>query len=270
MAGDWIKIELTTPDKPEVVQMAAALRIDQDAVVGKLIRIWAWADQNSVDGANMAVTGAFVDRLTSRRGFAMALRNVGWLTGTDGSLTFCNFDRHNGSTAKARVVDNRKKKNQRERDACTPRCPDVSGTNDGTNTGTREEREKREEGEKSFMPIAPAPAAALGEGVDIPFPAEKAKKPRERNVLLDALARATGSDPLQVPASAWGGIAKALAEIRAVCPGLTPDEIARRAGNYRTHMRDALLTPSALCKNWALCDQPSENQQPVKGRALFA
>ena len=250
--------------------MAAALRIDQDAVVGKLIRIWAWADQNSVDGANMAVTGAFVDRLTSRRGFAMALRNVGWLTGTDGSLTFCNFDRHNGSTAKARVVDNRKKKNQRERDACTPRCPDVSGTNDGTNTGTREEREKREEGEKSFMPIAPAPAAALGEGVDIPFPAEKAKKPRERNVLLDALARATGSDPLQVPASAWGGIAKALAEIRAVCPGLTPDEIARRAGNYRTHMRDALLTPSALCKNWALCDQPSENQQPVKGRALFA
>ena len=38
MAGDWIKVEHTTPDKPEVVKLADMIGIDQDAVVGKLLR----------------------------------------------------------------------------------------------------------------------------------------------------------------------------------------------------------------------------------------
>jgi hypothetical protein len=40
MAGDWIKIEISTPDKPEVAIIAECLKIDPDAVVGKLFRIW--------------------------------------------------------------------------------------------------------------------------------------------------------------------------------------------------------------------------------------
>ena len=43
MAGDWIKVEDCLPDKPEVVGIADYMGIDQDAVVGKLIRLWAWA-----------------------------------------------------------------------------------------------------------------------------------------------------------------------------------------------------------------------------------
>lgn len=117
MAGDWIKIELITPDKPEVVQMAALLRIDQDAVFGKLFRVWAWADQNSVDGSGMKITAAFIDRLTSKRGFADALRTVDWLKGDDCDLMFPNFGRHNGATAKARAETNRRVANHRERNA---------------------------------------------------------------------------------------------------------------------------------------------------------
>lgn len=108
MAGDWIKLEHTTPDKPEVVQMAARLGIDQDAVVGKLVRIWVWADQNSLDGNALTVTDAFLDRVTACPGFAGALREVGWLSGRQGLLTIPNFDRHNGQTAKARAVTNRR------------------------------------------------------------------------------------------------------------------------------------------------------------------
>jgi len=111
----WIKIETTTPDKPEVVRMAAALRIDQDAVVGKLVRLWAWADANTVDGANVGVTLAFVDRITAQKGFARAMQAVGWLTGTDGELHFPGFDRHNGNTAKARAETNRRVADHRER-----------------------------------------------------------------------------------------------------------------------------------------------------------
>ncbi len=103
MAGDWIKLEHATPDKPEIVQMAATLKLDQDAVFGKCVRLWIWADQQTVDGNALSVTEPFIDRLTFCTGFAAALRHVGWLSGREGRLTIPNFDRHNGQTAKNRA-----------------------------------------------------------------------------------------------------------------------------------------------------------------------
>lgn len=111
----WIKLEVTTPDKPEIVAMAARLRIDQDAVVGKCFRIWAWADLNSVNGHALPITADFIDkRLTSQKGFAAAMRAVGWLEGEDGALTFPGFDRHNGATAKARAESARRMAKSRD------------------------------------------------------------------------------------------------------------------------------------------------------------
>ena len=87
--------------------MSEILRIDQDMVAGKLLRIWAWADQNSVEGS-VSVSAAFLDRLTAKKGFAAAMRTVGWLTGEDGNLGFANFERHNGDSAKARAESARR------------------------------------------------------------------------------------------------------------------------------------------------------------------
>lgn len=113
---------------------------------------------------------------------------------------------------------------------------------------------------------APVPVAVCDEppAADCPFPPDVAKAPRARNVLLDALAACGGADPLQIPPRAWSGIASALADIRAVCPKVTPEEIARRSVNYRTHMSDkTILSPSALAKNWALCDKPNPRNKPA-------
>ena len=41
MSGDWIKIEVCLPDKPEIWAMSESLNIDPDAVTGKLIRVWS-------------------------------------------------------------------------------------------------------------------------------------------------------------------------------------------------------------------------------------
>lgn len=108
MAGDWIKVEHTLPDKPEVVAMAGVLVIDQDAVTGKLLRVWAWADQHSQNGHALSVTDLFIDRLAAVTGFAAAMRSVHWLDGESGNLSFPNFDHHNGETAKARGLANRR------------------------------------------------------------------------------------------------------------------------------------------------------------------
>jgi hypothetical protein len=120
MAGDWIKVEHTTPDKPEVMAMAELLDFDTaeamhkpDAIVGKLIRLWVWADQQTFDGEaggnGVSVTKAFLDRLTCCDGFASALESVGWLKVEDGRVVFPNFSRHNLETAKSRALGRNRK-----------------------------------------------------------------------------------------------------------------------------------------------------------------
>lgn len=105
----WIKIEVTLPDKEEVLKMAHLLKMkDTDTVVGKLIRLWAWADLQTVDGGCMGTSGVHIDRTVCCKGFANALRAVGWLEGEDGALCFPNFSRHNGETAKARAESARR------------------------------------------------------------------------------------------------------------------------------------------------------------------
>lgn len=103
MAGDWIKVETTMPDKPEIFQMAEHLGIDPDAVAGKLLRVWIWADQQTVDGNAPSVTKALLDRSTGVTGFTEAMIACGWLLKEGGGYAFPNFDRHNGKTAKRRA-----------------------------------------------------------------------------------------------------------------------------------------------------------------------
>jgi hypothetical protein len=91
-------------------------------------------------------------------------------------------------------------------------------------------------------------------------PAKADAKARPRNELLDALATVGGGKADQIVPSKWSGIGKALADIKAVCPSLTVEEIQRRASNYRTHFVDAALTPFALASHWAICDSAKRHR----------
>ena len=102
MAGDWMKVEKVTPDKPEIYAMADILDIDPDAVFGKCFRIWSWFDDHTEKGNAPSVTFALLDRKSSVTGFGKAMEQVGWLTNTDEGLNVPNFDRHCGETAKRR------------------------------------------------------------------------------------------------------------------------------------------------------------------------
>ena len=104
MAGDWIKLQKDTPDKPEVLAIATRLGLDPDAVVGKLVRIWSWFDTHTVDGNAISVTFAFLDRLTGVTGFSEQVALVGWLEQNGHDITLPNFDFHNGETAKKRAM----------------------------------------------------------------------------------------------------------------------------------------------------------------------
>lgn len=104
MAGDWIKFELTTLDKPEVCQIADLANIDPDAVVGKLMRVWGWFDQQTEKGNAPSVSKKLLDRLVGVTGFCEHMKSVSWMIEAEGVISLPHFDRHNGKTAKNRLL----------------------------------------------------------------------------------------------------------------------------------------------------------------------
>lgn len=128
---------------PDVIQIAADLGLDEFGVVGRLHAVWSWLDAHSQDGKNVRIVTAFIDRLTAKIGFADAMRSVKWLSGKDGKITFTNFDRHNGETAKYRASEAKRKSKQRN-------SRDICPANDGTPVPKKLGPEKRRE-EKSII-----------------------------------------------------------------------------------------------------------------------
>ena len=119
MAGDWLKLEASTPDKPEVLAITATMGWDDpDLTVGKLFRVWRWFDQQTTDGNAFGVTAALLDRIAGVSGFAQAMQKVGWLIVSGEGLKLPNFEKHNGATAKSRsetakrVANHRAKKGE--------------------------------------------------------------------------------------------------------------------------------------------------------------
>jgi hypothetical protein len=104
MRRPWIKIETNTPDKPEICSIATTLRMDADAVLGKLIRLWSWVEVNQPTLNDLGVTKEFIDKLVGRKGFAAAMISAGWLLKTEGKLTLKNVDRHSSGLAKIRAL----------------------------------------------------------------------------------------------------------------------------------------------------------------------
>lgn len=79
---------------------------------------------------------------------------------------------------------------------------------------------------------------------------------RARDELFDSLAEATGRNPYEMTRTDQRATATALADIKRATGWVTAAEIQARAENYRLHMPQVTLTPSALAKHWAMCAKP--------------
>jgi 5-methylcytosine-specific restriction endonuclease McrA len=106
MAGDWMKVEKCTPDKPEVLQVARALGVSRgDAFLG-CFRVWRWFDDHTTAGRASGITIDAVDDCAGKAGFANAMSKTcptPWLIIEEDGLVLPHFDKHNGSTAKKRA-----------------------------------------------------------------------------------------------------------------------------------------------------------------------
>ena len=114
MAGDWIKMRCDLAEDPSVIKMAAALDLDEFAVVGRLHRLWSWADTHTIDGQTDGVTVAWIDRFVALKGFAEAMQDAGWLIVDADQIAFPGFDRHNGQSAKKRAMNTLRQRQSRK------------------------------------------------------------------------------------------------------------------------------------------------------------
>jgi len=115
MAGDWIKMRADLETDPDVVRTSVRTNLDEFAVVGRLHKLWSWADKHSANGL-LRVSSDYIDRLVACPGFADALVEVGWLRVRRDLLELPEWSRHNGLSAKARAGEAARKRSQRNGD----------------------------------------------------------------------------------------------------------------------------------------------------------
>ena len=95
----WIEAHDTLPDHPKVLRAAKALRLDSDALVGKLLRLWTWALSNREDGVLSDLDAGVLHRIMNYGGKAdkllTALTEVRLLDALpDGRYAIHDWDEH--------------------------------------------------------------------------------------------------------------------------------------------------------------------------------
>ena len=157
MAEPWIKMRTDLATNPKVVAIAELLNLDEDTVVGKMHRLWSWADKHAKDGRAMG-SPAWLDRMMKCKGLANALMRdeIDWLQAEDGWLVFPRWEEHNSQSAKSRAEAARRQRTSREnRTPVTDSCDrTVTPVTDSANKSATRGKERR--GEKKRTPAAPA------------------------------------------------------------------------------------------------------------------
>lgn len=109
MSGDWIKMRGNLWDDPRVSSIVDETETTEASVIGALYWLWATADQHTSEGDMPGLSLRQIDRKTGVPGFAAAVVRIGWLSECDGGLKIARFEEHNGSSAKRRGEDAKRK-----------------------------------------------------------------------------------------------------------------------------------------------------------------
>ena len=174
MSG-WIKLRKTLiTDDIRVQRVARKLGVHRLQVVGMLARLWILADDQFGGGDGDGVlreSADEIDEIVECPGFCAALPPDWLVLRADGLIQLPNYLEHNGSTAKRRAVEQRKKRRQRaakerqeraKKKTASGQHRDKIGTASGQDRdsiGTRGEERREEEKRTGSRASALLPSA---------------------------------------------------------------------------------------------------------------
>lgn len=124
MTPNWLPIRCDLHVDPAVIAIANATGTDEFCVVGRLVRLWSWANEQLPNGNAVGVTTSWIDRYLYCPGFAAAMIAAGWLEQNEYGVAFPKFEVWNSQGAKIRKVTARRVERHR------------AGSNAKSNAGT--------------------------------------------------------------------------------------------------------------------------------------
>lgn len=149
---------------PAVVSVALSLDMDEYAVVGRLHKLWVWANQHTLNGHAKGVTANWLDRFLCSPGFTSALENAGWLRVEPDGVRVPKFDSWNSQGAKRRLdASKRQQKARSTRHASVTKTSQESVTPvtkkcDKSVTRVEESREEKRREKKEEIHLPPLAA----------------------------------------------------------------------------------------------------------------
>ena len=134
---NWIKVQTNLRTSPKLVRIASALNWTPVQSLGAVVHLWMIADEHATEsGLLEGLTFLDLDSMVSCPGLSESMAGVGWLKETAKGVQFVNYEEHNGSTAKSRAREQKRKQVSRK-------CPPKTGQKADT-TRTREEKRREE------------------------------------------------------------------------------------------------------------------------------
>ena len=225
----WIKVELCTPDKPEIVAMAHALGCSRGNAFAGCFVVWGWFNEQSRDGNARGVTGTYLDALqavtTGVVGLVHAMKKVGWFCEDESGCRIPNWDRHGSETAKTRALTAIRVAKHRGRNV------------------TQEKRSKRNKNVTREEKRREEVNSERGSSLDI----SSSKKEAIRFSLLAEFW------PDGLPSAMNGELDRLVDEYVRMKDSELPDEIQKRAANLRRHWLggDGQVTAGSLLNHWS-------------------
>jgi hypothetical protein len=105
----WIKLRVNLETDCRVAVIAERLKQHPTRILGCLCFLWFRGDTHTETGFLPGFTRELLDKQTGLKGFSKELEQCNWISFNDKGAQILEFEKHNGTSAKARAKDSKRK-----------------------------------------------------------------------------------------------------------------------------------------------------------------
>ena len=142
----WIKVETKLRNSPKLYTIAMRMGVSRITALGAVCEAWMIADSHAEgEGFLKHLTFEALDEMIGVKNLGIAMNEVGWLVEVENGISFVDYTKHNGSTAKTRArkqKDMEKSRANKEKDNKEIPNEVTSVDTEGNKVSTREEKNR--------------------------------------------------------------------------------------------------------------------------------
>ena len=102
----WIKVRKGLNDSPKMVAISRICGCSRELAFDAWFRLYCYFDGHTEDGRIPFLDEHEIDRIAGLQGCGHAMQTVGWITFDGCGCTVEDWDKHNGNSAKKRLLAN--------------------------------------------------------------------------------------------------------------------------------------------------------------------